>query len=341
MPNVKSILNDIEKLPLHQKEQILSTLEEILVLGSQVSQVEQEVKEFRFSKGKVCPICGSETISRNGKYKGKQRYICKSCKKSFTDFTNSATYKSKKTLDKWLKYAKCMVNGYSIRKSAKIVEINIATSFFWRHKILDCISTFLGKGYVDGVIEADEVFFAESFKGTKPSNMPRRSRKRGKQIKKRGISKEQVCIATTIDRQGNLIMELACKGRITSKELEKLYDGHISNESILCTDSHKSYIQFANDLSLEHKRIKRGKHKEGLYHIQHINALHSNLKKWMNRFNGVATKYINNYIKWFKWLQIFDTDKEIIKAKNFIVQSNVAHSYIKIKDLKNREPMYV
>lgn len=38
----------------------------------------------------------------------------------------------------------------------------------------------------------------------------------------------------------------------------------------------------ANDLSLEHNRIKRGKHKEGSYHIQHINALHSDLKKWMN-----------------------------------------------------------
>jgi len=136
MPNVKSILNDIEKLPLHQKEQILSTLEEILVLGSQASQVEQEVKEFRFSKGKVCPLCTSETISRNGKYNGKQRYICKYSKKTFTDFTNSETYKSKKTLDKWLKYAKCMVNGYSIRKSAKIVEINIATSFFGDIKFL-------------------------------------------------------------------------------------------------------------------------------------------------------------------------------------------------------------
>ena len=92
MPNVKSILNDIEKLPLHQKEQILSTLKEILVLGSRVSQVEQEVKEFRFSKGKVYPICSSENISRNGKYNGKQRYICKSCKKTFTDFTISALF---------------------------------------------------------------------------------------------------------------------------------------------------------------------------------------------------------------------------------------------------------
>lgn len=105
-----------------------------------------------------------------------------------------------------------MINGYSIRKSAKIVEINIATSFFWIHKILNCIITFLGKGYADGVVEADEVFFAKSFKGTKPSNMPRHSH-------------------------------------------------------------------------------KRDKHKEGLYHIQQINALHSNLKRWMNRFNGVATKY--------------------------------------------------
>ena len=53
-----------------------------------------------------------------------------------------------------------------------------------RHKILDCISTFLGTGHVDGVIEADEVFFAESFKGTRTCNMPRKSRKRGKEIKR-------------------------------------------------------------------------------------------------------------------------------------------------------------
>jgi hypothetical protein len=185
------------------------------------------------------------------------------------------------------------------------------------------------------------VFFAESFKGTRPSNMPRTSRKRGKQLKIRGISREQVCIATAMDRQGNLIIEPLCKGRMTHKELERLYSGRIGHNTILCTDSHKSYVKFAINFSLEHKRIPRGKHKEGLYHIQHINALHSNLKKWMNRFNGVATKYISNYIKWFKWLQIFDTDKEIIKAKNFIVQSNVAHSYIKVKDLKNREPICI
>jgi transposase-like protein len=67
---------------------------------------------------------------------------------------------SKKPLDKWLKYAKCKIAGYSIRKSAKIVEINIATSFFLRHKILDCIRSFFDVGSVEGVIEADEVLFS-------------------------------------------------------------------------------------------------------------------------------------------------------------------------------------
>ena len=34
-----------------------------------------------------------------------------------------------------------------------------------RHKILDCIGTFMGTGDVDGVVEMDEPFVAESFNG--------------------------------------------------------------------------------------------------------------------------------------------------------------------------------
>lgn len=56
-------------------------------------------------------------------------------------------------------------------------------------------------------------------------------------------------------------------------------------------------MQFAIDMGLEHKRIKMGMHKEAVYHIQHINAIHSNLKIWIRMFNGVATKYIRNYLK--------------------------------------------
>lgn len=66
-----------------------------------------------------------------------------------------------------------------------------------------------------------------------------------------------------MDREGNLIIELLCKGRITHQELGRLCSGRIADNSILCTDSHKSYMQFAIDMNLDHKKIRRGKHKEG------------------------------------------------------------------------------
>lgn len=134
---------------------------------------------------------------------------------------------------------------------------------------------------------------------------------------------------------------MLCTGRVTANELERLYGNRIGEHSILCTDSHKSYIQFATDMELEHKRIKRGKHKEDIYHINHINSLHSNLKRWMSRFNGVATKYLNNYMKWHKWINTFSSEKETFKTKNLIVHSNIPHSYTMVKDFKKRQPIFI
>lgn len=89
MPTVESVKKDVEALGTAGKEEILQYLEEVFVLGSFATEVTNEVKENRFSRGKVCPHCGHDEVSRNGKYHGKQRYICKSCRKIFTDFTLS------------------------------------------------------------------------------------------------------------------------------------------------------------------------------------------------------------------------------------------------------------
>ena len=57
MPSIKSILTDIQTLPLGQVEELVSYLEEFLVLGSQVGQVCEEVKEFINEKysGSIVP----------------------------------------------------------------------------------------------------------------------------------------------------------------------------------------------------------------------------------------------------------------------------------------------
>ncbi len=353
MPTVESVKKDIESLGTAGKEQILQYLEEIFVLGSFATEFTNEVKENRFSKGRICPHCECDKISRNGRYHGKQRYICKHCRKTFTDFTLSPKHNSKKDVKQWIQYAKCMINGYSIRKCAKETNISVPTSFYWRHKILDAIRAFIGIGSVGGVIEVDEAFFRESFKGNHKKSttfrMPRKSHERGvkgsfskkTEKRKRGISKEQICVICAMDRTGNLITELICKGRMKHTDLERLFKDRIEDEAILCTDSHKSYIRFAQNLDIELQQIERGKHKKGIYHIQHINAFHSKLKKWMDRFNGVSTKYLANYMYWFKWLEIFNTEKDTIKSKNLLIHSHTSHIDTKLKDFRIREAIYV
>ena len=61
----------------------------------------------------------------------------------------------------------------------------------------------------------------------------------------------------------------------------------------------------------------------------------------MDRFNGVATKYLANYMYWFKSLEIFNTDKDTIKSKNLLVHSHTSHTDTKLKDFKVREAIFV
>ncbi|APH13378.1 insertion element domain protein [Clostridium sporogenes] len=69
--------------------------------------------------------------------------------------------------------------------------------------------------------------------------------------------------------------------------------------------------------NIQHYRIKSdGKVHviKGIYHIQNVNNYHQRLKKWLDRFNGVASKYMDNYLTWFRFLDSngFDnTDKNI------------------------------
>ncbi len=112
MPTIESVKKDIEALVTAGQEEMLHYLEEVCVLGSFATEITNEVKENRFSRRKVFPHCNHDEVSRDGNYNGKQRYICKSFRKTFTDSTRSPKHNSKKDVRQWILYAKCIINGY-------------------------------------------------------------------------------------------------------------------------------------------------------------------------------------------------------------------------------------
>ena len=103
MPTLSSIKADILTLNDGQQANVLSYISEILSL-SPVSIT--DCREARFSKGKACPHCDSHEICKYGITCGKQRYKCKSCRRTFTDLSKSVLSSSKLPLEDWLEYFK-------------------------------------------------------------------------------------------------------------------------------------------------------------------------------------------------------------------------------------------
>ena len=247
-----------------------------------------------------CPHCKSTKIVKNGLRNSIQRFICKDCNKSFTVRTNTITEHSQKSFETWSKFIECMMNSFSVRRSAEICGINKDTAFIWRHKVLDALQNMQNSVELNGVVEADETFFALSFKGNHKKSttftMPRKSHKRGKDIHTRGLSHEQVCVPCAVNCNGLSIAKITNLGRVGAKDIHHAFDNRIEPNSILCTDAIACYNDLVRTEKLELIQLKTGKSKLGIYHIQHINSYHSMLKNFMIRFHGVATKYLNNYL---------------------------------------------
>ena len=305
MSAIKDILDKIDKLSPAEQERLKTIL--LSKTFTKSISIEDFVTKERFANGRVCPVCGATHVVRNGKRKdGTQKYICKDCGKSFVITTNSIVSGTRKDFNVWIKYIDCMLNGFSVRKAAEECGIHRNTAFAWRHKILDALQNMANDVILDGIVEADETFFTISYKGnhkkSKKFTMPREPHKRGNSTHVRGLSSEKVCVPCAVNRNGMSIAKVSNTGRVSTRDLHEIYDGRIDPSATLVTDKMNSYVRFSNANGIELVQLKMGKAKKGIYNIQHINSYHSQLKRFMKGFNGVSTKYLNNYLVWHNFV---------------------------------------
>ena len=323
------IRNLLKQLSASDLEEVGAEVTEMLDTKVNFPTFFKECAEQRFSEGLVCPRCGKKHIVKAGRYgkdKSRQRFQCQDCRKTFCMNTDTIFSHTKLRMSDWLKYAKCVQEGKTLRECAKEVGVCLKTSFYMRHKILSAFKQSIGIDHLSGIIEMDETFFAESFKGNHKKHNPEwvaprdsgKSSKRGKEVKYRGISHELLCLATGMDRNGGIVAVPLCMGRATTNALLGVYGGNVEKGSTVCTDSNSAYRRLAETLSVDLIQIASGKHKKGVYHINNINSLHNRLKKWLDTRYGIATKYVGNYAYWFNWLERNGSIEKHKKGRNII-----------------------
>jgi len=314
MNTTEDFKHRFQELPGLQQELLLDELLKDFELRGQVLEnVTQELENSK--KRKLCPHCASEKIYKRGKQSGMQMYQCRECSKWYSETTGTPLWDIK-LKSKWQSYLRCMEQGMPIKKIAKEIDVCIQTSFDWRHKILSSLSGFAPQT-LSGIVECDELELALSNKGFR--NLDRKPRKRGTDFKRNEPLKETtvVQVVTAVQRNGERYLRAVESKRLSSAEITKALDGKLADQTTLITDKHPSYKLFAKENQLiKHRSVLAKEHvnkDDKNVHLQHVNNTHSQLRAFLLPFNGVSSKYLQNYLNWFAYAEKLSGTKATIK----------------------------
>jgi transposase-like protein len=243
----------------------------------------------------TCPHCQSAQVIHWGQNRGLWRYRCKTCARTFNQLQGTALTHLH-LQNKWVRYATCLSEGMSLRKAALECDINLKTAFRWRHRFLRYALTTQAT-VLSGIVEADEIFTPESRKGSR--RLVRPARERG------GTGHGHILLVPVLialDRSGHEADAVLLDK--SHEQIASVLTPLLKRGSVLCSDGNRSYIRIAEaSVEVIHKRlINSQKHRieDKVYHIQTLNNYVSRWRGWMQKFHGVGTAYLGNYLAWFR-----------------------------------------
>ena len=287
------LLRQVPMLNRQQRSALLAALRPAIGLD----RVCEAIEGAR-STPQCCPDCGNSRPYRHGLNRGLQRYRCRACGRTFNALTGTPLARLRHR-EKWLDYAKAMLDSRSVRAAAKMVGVHRNTGFRWRHRFLGGVRRDQPERLA-GIAEADELFLLESQKGSRKLERP--PRKRRGAAHSRGVSHEHDCILVARDRGGQTCSFVTGRAAVTARQLHRHLLPVLDPDVLLVTDGHRAYRTFARQARIAHTfvNLRLGERVRGAIHVQNVNAYHQRFRSWLARFHGVASRYLPNYLGW-RW----------------------------------------
>jgi transposase-like protein len=257
--------------------------------------------ETRFAAAPSCGHCGAADFKPWGSASGLKRYMCRACERTFNALTGTPLA-GLRLREKWLDYARSLVDGVSLRKAAARTDIHLETSFRWRHRFLAAARNKKASA-VTGIVEADETFILKSAKGSRKL-VGRSPRKRGGKASKPGLSTdEHDAILIVRDRHGETTDAILFD--LSTETIGSHLKPVVAKDAVLVTDGNRAYQAFAAATDIVQIALvaSAGQRTIGCYHIQNVNAYQSRFKLWMARFKGVASRYLPSSLGWRRMIE--------------------------------------
>lgn len=256
-----------------------------------------------------CPHCKSVSITRHGKTRNKQRYRCKTCKKTFIASTGTPLHGLHKT-SKLEKYYHAIYKGLSVREAARYVKISKNTSFAWRHKLLASLNSETIINENTSVCAITEIQQEYSAKGRKKTPEQNRSRTR-----------------TLLIKKGTQISLQKLQAKSPKKHIIKILSQAPPHQLVIQIPS--KLLTASTKTCLEKQLYSKKDH----IHLA-IKTQKKSISQWMQRFKGVASKYLQQYWNWYTAIHNTQNMKNVEEFfKTNCATQRCLSTYIKLKNI--------
>ena len=240
-----------------------------------------------------CPDCGSEdSIKSSLTPEGIQRYICKDCGCRYNLLSNTIFHSTNKSFDCRTAYLTLMTFNVPLEMTEEICHISHPTATLWRKKIFKTVDGYQEHLYLHGRVWIDETYIFDS------SLLHDDGYK-----KKRGLSKDLLCIVVAIDTYKNTYAVICGHGKPSATRIYNALKDHITPGSVIVHDGEKVHNLLIEKLNLKSEVYKADTgNKEYLDNMALINNMCSRLKRYIYRFIGMRTENLQSYLNWFVYL---------------------------------------
>ncbi|MEA3497268.1 MAG: IS1595 family transposase [Bacteroidota bacterium] len=340
---MKDIINKYKYLKLYQQKILLKFLNQFLSINIiDTGSISAE--------GMICRRCGADFFVKNGTYKNNQRYQCKACGSTQFRDANTPLY-NLKLKDKWSDFVYIMLDSeqpMTNERISKVLDFDKKTAQRWRHKFLSSLNE-VNPLELDEEVEIDEVYLKFCVKGVigrekyeeyffygSPDNVESELRKKEKKMIE---EKYQSIFLCQHNRMGDFDfspIKIQKKGIVSKEDLERVMKELDLSKRTVITDKETSMMSYMNTLdNVNHLTFRSSDIKKGILenkkvHNNNINNTMMLLRGWLKVFRGVSTKYIWNYLKWFRFLNLF----KLFKTRQMIGYSlSDKNSYPRFKNI--------
>ncbi len=280
-----------------------SLLKEAIEKRDSIKFVSRLLNNDLIEKIECCPYCKSKSLYKWGVRNDLQRYKCKKCERTFNTLTGTPLAHLHKK-GRWLSYAKCILDGLSVRKAASKCGVHRNTSFRWRHRFLKNVNK-IKPDRLYGIAEVNEHVFAWSEKGCK--RLKREPRRRGYKSLKYIPHDKRVFTLFCRDRGQNTYDNIYY--RFSTNNITPALDKLITKDTLFCSQNKAVYLKYTKENEVRHGVLNlaiKETVKKDIVHIENVIKYQVDLQVWMERFRGVATKYLQNYLSWYREMDEFD-----------------------------------